>query len=301
MGGNVVGIDIGATNTRLAILNNEGEILERIRILSRMSDGESFFAEVGDLAANLADKSNARVVGIGTAGQIHKETGTYLPGLNPGAPWVGVPIQRIVQKKTGLPVLVDNDCKMSAYGELKVGCGQGLTDFVSLTLGTGIGGGIITNRQLVHGEKGLAGHLGHISIKPNGIKCYCGNVGCLENYVSGTAVERLATKVFDRKVNSKETFELAFKGNHKAQGVIRTTGLALGEGLAIMGNLLNPQAFILGGSIMEWHHLLKPSIYESFSRHVMADVKDTPILPSALGGDSGIIGAALYAWDNFQQ
>lgn len=293
----IIGIDIGATNTRIATINDLNEIVEIKRIPSRLKDGRPFFEHVAELAKAKVEENNVKAIGIGTAGQIHKKTGTYLSGLTPQAAWVGIPIKKIIQNKTGLPTFVDNDCKISAYGELKVGKGRDFSDFISLTLGTGIGGGIIINREIVHGEKGLAGHLGHISIYPDGPVCYCGNVGCLESYASGTAVGRLATKAFKRKIDSKETFQLASQGNKTALKVISQMGLALGRGLGIMGNMLNPQAFILGGSIMEWYDYIESYVREGFSNHAMHDIRNTPILQSSLGGDGGVIGAALFAKD----
>ena len=297
----IIGIDIGATNTRVAVLNTVGEIIERHRIPSEMAEGRPFFEKVGQLASKLAHKTGAQVVGVGSAGQIHKDAGCYLPGLYPDAPWVGIPLRDIIQEQTGLPVFVDNDCKISAYAELKVGQGQQISDFICLTLGTGIGGGIITNGQLVHGEHGLAGHLGHISIDPRGPLCPCGNTGCLELYVSGTAVGKRASEAFNRKVDSKEAFLLANAGDSKALEVVHSTGFALGRGLGAMANLLNPQRFILSGSILEWYDLLRPSIEEGFTKSVMSSLKHTPILQSTLGGDGGIIGAALYAWDQINR
>lgn len=297
----IIGIDIGATNTRVAILNTAGEIKERHRIPSKMEEGRPFFVRVAQLAADMAHKSRAQVIGVGSAGQIHKDTGCYLPGLYPEAPWVGIPLKEIIQAETGLPVFLDNDCKISAYAELKVGQGRQISDFISLTLGTGIGGGIITNGQLVHGEHGLAGHLGHISIDPNGPLCACGNTGCLELYASGTAVARRASESLKRTVDSKEAFQLAAAGDPAAAEVIHSTGHALGRGLGAMANLLNPQRFILSGSILEWYDLLKPSIQEGFTKNVMSSLKHTPILQSTLGGDGGIIGAALYAWDHINR
>lgn len=297
----IIGIDIGATNTRVAVLNTVGEIIERHRIPSEMAEGRPFFEKVGQLASKLAHKTGAQVVGVGSAGQIHKGTGCYLPGLYPDAPWVGIPLRDIIQGQTGLPVFVDNDCKISAYAELKVGQGQQVSDFICLTLGTGIGGGIIANGQLVHGEHGIAGHLGHISIDPRGPLCPCGNTGCLELYVSGTAVGKRASEAFNRKVDSKEAFLLANAGDSKALEVVHSTGFALGRGLGAMANLLNPQRFILSGSILEWYDLLRPSIEEGFTKSVMSSLKHTPILQSTLGGDGGIIGAALYAWDQIKR
>ncbi|HKM43000.1 MAG TPA: ROK family protein, partial [Limnochordia bacterium] len=116
----MIGIDIGATNTRLAILNYRGEVQGKERIPSRMSDGKPFFDHVADLAAKMANRSKARVVGVGTAGQIDRNSGAYLPGLAPHQPWVGIPLKSIIEEKTGLPTFVDNDCKISAYAELKV-------------------------------------------------------------------------------------------------------------------------------------------------------------------------------------
>lgn len=293
----LLGIDIGATNTRIAVVTTAGEIVESEHLPSRMADGRSFFEQVGEKANVLGEKYTAKAVGVGSAGQLDKDTGTYLPGLYPDAPWVGVPLRDIIASATNLPTFVDNDCKISAYAELVVGQGRGLTDFISLTLGTGVGGGIITNGELVHGAKGIAGHLGHITIEPKGPRCACGNVGCLELYACGTAVSRRATAALQKEISSPEVFQRAVQGDSNCQQVINEMATALGKGLGAMANILNPQAFILGGSIMEWYPLLEKHLREAFTQHVMTELEDTPILQSQLEGRGGVIGAALYAWN----
>lgn len=298
MADHILGIDIGATNTRIAIVTSSGEIIASERLPSRMAAGRSFFEAVGARARQLGTKFSAQAVGVGSAGQIDRKSGSYLPGLYPEAPWVGVPLREIIQTSTGLPTFVDNDCKISAYAELKVGEGRGLTDFISLTLGTGLGGGIIANGQLIHGSKGVAGHIGHISIAPDGPACPCGNLGCLELYASGTAVARRASLLLEEKITSPEVFKRASLGDRKCLKVINEMATALGKGLGAMANLLNPQVFILGGSILEWYPLLKGSLFDSFGQNVMDELKNTPILHSKLEGQGGVIGAALYAWDH---
>src|SRR5699024_9651896 len=133
-----------------------------------------------------------------------------------------------------------NDCKVSAYGELKVGLGQGIRDFICLTLGTGLGGGIISNGQLIHGAQGVAGHVGHLSINPTGPSCACGNRGCLELYVSGTAIGRKASQLFQQDISSPEVFQLASAGNKTALDVVNDAASSLGHGLGALANLLNP-------------------------------------------------------------
>lgn len=297
----VLGIDIGATNTRIAVVDAEGNIVESQHLPSRMADGAPFFAEVGAQAQALGRDYHVVAVGAGTAGQIHKDTGTYLPGLYPQAPWVGVPLRDILAGSTGLPAFVDNDCKISAYAELKLGAGRGYTDFISLTLGTGLGGGIIANGQLVHGSKGIAGHVGHISIDPEGPPCTCGNRGCLELYASGTAVGRMGTEAYGENITSPEVFRRAAAGDKKAVAVLEKMATALGQGLGTMANLFNPQLFILGGSIMQWYPLLEDTIRSSFNRNAMTELQSTPIVPSPLEGRGGVIGAALYALDQLEQ
>lgn len=293
----LIGIDIGATNTRVAVVNSRGQIITTTRFPSQMSLGEPFFQEVSKVATQLTKEHHAVAVGVGSAGQIDQKTGSYLPGLYPNAPWVGIPLQDLIATATGLPTFVDNDCKISAYAELKVGLGQGIQDFVSLTLGTGLGGGIISNGQLIHGANGVAGHVGHLSLDPLGPPCACGNRGCLELYVSGTAIAKQASQAFQEELSSPEVFQRATQGDQTAEKIIKNAGEALGRGLGSLANLLNPQRFILGGSILEWYSLLESSIQASFQASAMNGLQDTPIFCSQLGGNGGIIGAALFAWD----
>lgn len=292
-----VGIDIGATNTRVAIVNAQGKILKIKRFASVMAEGESFFQEVGTTAQQIAEEYGASAIGVGSAGQIERKTGVYLPGLYPDAPWVGIPLKDLIAEITGLPTFVDNDCKISAYAELKIGQGQGIGDFVSLTLGTGLGGGIISNGQLVHGAKGVAGHVGHLSVNPEGIPCLCGNRGCLELYVSGTAIAKEASKVFERQISSPQVFQMASEGNLLATAVVNNAAEYLGRGLGVLANLLNPELFILGGGILEWYTLMEETVNQSFQASCMKGLQTTSILTSKLGGNGGIIGAALYARD----
>ncbi|NMB02178.1 MAG: ROK family protein [Firmicutes bacterium] len=293
----LLGIDIGATNTRIAVVDTHGNIITSSHLPSHMAAGRSFFENVGQRAKELANKHDVRAIGVGSAGQLDRKTGTYLPGLYPDAAWTGVPLQEIIQQATNRPTVVDNDCKISAYAELKVGRGQGLEDFVSLTIGTGIGGGVIANGEIVHGEKGVAGHVGHISVEPGGLLCACGNRGCLELYASGTAVAKRATTLLQEEVTSPEVFKRASLGDKVCLGVIDEMAIALGRGLGAMANMLNPEVFILGGSILEWYPLLEKTLVHSFTQNVMKGLKNTPILRSELEGRGGVIGAALYAWD----
>lgn len=293
----LIGTDIGATNTRIAVVNPAGEIITIQRLPSQMALGQPFFQKVGQVVASLAKAYGAVTVGVASAGQIDRETGSYLPGLYPTAPWVGIPLKKIMATTTGLPTFVDNDCKISAYAELKIGQGQGIKDFISLTLGTGLGGGIISNGQLIHGIHGVAGHVGHLSLDHHGPQCACGNRGCLELYVSGTAIAKQGSLVFQKELSSPEVFQRAANGDKLALQILQDAGYALGRGLGAMANLLNPQLFILGGGILEWYPLLEPSVQASFQASAMNGLKDTPIVRSQLGGEGGVIGAALYAWD----
>lgn len=297
MATHVLGIDIGATNTRIAVVDLDGTILKTEQLGSQMALGEPFFEEIAQRAAVLAKAHQAKAVGVGSAGQIDKISGRYLPGLYPNAAWVGVPLKKIIGHATSLPTFVDNDCKIAAYAELKVGQGQGRSDFISLTLGTGLGGGIIANGQLIQGQQGVAGHVGHITIDPQGPKCLCGKSGCLELYASGTAIARRGQEVFGDTITSPEVFQLAAQGNEKAHLVVDEMAEALGRGLGTMANMLNPEVFILGGSILEWYPLLEPNVLKSFQASSMAGLQNTPILRSTLEGQGGVIGAALYAWD----
>jgi len=292
-----LGIDIGATNARVALIDEYGRVHDRRAFaLDRAPDAPPL-ADVTAVAAEVARGGKPIGVGIGSAGQVDQLTGTYLAGVRPDSTKVGFPLRRHFEAALGLPTVIDIDSKAAAYGELRLGRGRGLHDFVCITLGTGIGAGIVADGKLVHGRNGFAGHLGHISIDANGPLCTCGNHGCLELYFSGTAIGRRATGLLGRPITSEEAFAAARDGDAKLRGLIAAAARDFGRGLAIAGHLLNPEAFVISGSMVEWHAIFFDDALAGFRASTMACFRDTPLVVAELGEDSGLIGAGLMALD----
>jgi glucokinase len=292
-----MGMDIGATNARVALVDDKGHLTERSQFVLDPSPDAPPLADVTAAAVKLALDAGPAAVGIGTAGQIDQLTGTFLPGVRPDSSRVGFPLRRHFEETLGLPTVVDIDSKAAAYGELQVGRGRGMKNFVCITLGTGLGAGIVAGGRLVHGRNGFAGHAGHISIDGDGPLCTCGNHGCLELYFSGTAIGRRASERFGRRVTSEEAFGAASGGDAAFLEVIHAAARDLGRGLAIVGHLLNPEAFIFSGSMVEWHPLFFADMLEAYRDSTMACFRDMPMLIAELGEDAGLIGAGLLAID----
>lgn len=197
-----------------------------------------------------------------------------------------------------VPFWVENDANMAAYGEWKAGSGKGMTSMVLLTIGTGIGGGVILDRELWQGSCGFAGEIGHIVVNPDGLKCKCGIQGCLETEASATAIIRNYRDLqkTDEDISAEEVYQRAHRGDERARQSFERAGYFLGIGLGIIINFLNPEKIILGGGVMTaGEFLLRPTIEEARRRSYRASFACCSIEKALLGNDAGLIGAACWA------
>jgi glucokinase len=313
----LIGVDLGGTTTKIAFFNFYGEILHKWEIPTDVSnEGKHITTDIAKAIDGKLDelgraKSNVLGIGIGAPGPVNLNTGGIYEAVNLG--WGNeYPLQDLLELETSLPVVVDNDANCAALGEMWKGAGNGAKDIVCVTLGTGVGGGVITNGDIVHGKSGAAGEIGHItSIAEGGAPCNCGKSGCLETIASATGIVRLAVKELKKvdaqgalsvifrqagQVTAKDIFDAAREGDEIASKVIEDVSFHLGLALANIANILNPEKIVLGGGVSKAGSVLLDPIKERFLQYSFPRVaKSTEISLATLGNDAGVIGAAWIA------
>ena len=317
MANKIIGIDLGGTSIKFGILTLEGEVQDKWAIPTNiLSDGKHIVPDIIEsinhrLNLYNLDKSDFIGIGMGTPGTVDIEAATVRGAFNLN--WadvqeVGAPISEGV----GLPFILDNDANVAALGERWVGAGENQPDVVFITLGTGVGGGIVADGNLIHGVVGAAGEIGHIVVEPHdGFACTCGNHGCLETVTSATGVVRLARKFAEEyegssqikasidngdEVTSKDIFIAAEAGDAFALSVVDKFAYYLGFACANLGSTLNPAAIVIGGGVSAAGEFLRSKVETYFQKYSFSTVRDsTKIILAELGNDAGIIGAASLA------
>ena len=295
----VVGVDVGGTNIKLGVVGPSGKVIvrnsfatkpfafSRIKLITALARE----IEASIITAGLTKKQIAGV-GIGLPGLVDFEKGyvRFLPNI-PG--WRGVHLKSILQKKIHLPVFVDNDVKMITLAESKFGAGKGVRNLVCLTLGTGVGSGLILNGQLYRGEGNAAGELGHMPLNEHGPKCNCGGIGCFETYVGNRPLFALASRMMGKPgMTTQSMYALAKKGNKKALLFWKKASEHIGNGLVGIVNLLNPRLIIIGGGVSNNERFLFKTITETIRRRAMSlQGSAFKIKRAQFKDDAGIIGA----------
>ena len=291
-----VGVDLGGTNLRAAAIDRSGRILDKIAGSTDLAGGRD--AVIGDIVENivtLRDRSVGRLagVGVGVPGFIMMEKG-YIVGSNNLPALENFPVRDEIERRLGTPVILENDANAAALGEKWMGAGRGVNDLVLLTLGTGIGGGIISHGRILHGQVGMAGELGHITVMPEGNPCGCGNRGCLEKHASATYIQTMASILrLGDQLTAKQVYELAAGGNERAIQIFVQMGRALGIALASLINIFNfPLYLLTGGPLPAWDLFAPPMMEEVRERSFTFRHSSTRIEKATLGGDAGLYGAA---------
>ena len=314
----VIGVDIGGTNTVFGIVDARGQVIASDSIKTRKhTKFDDYVEDLHDGIQHLIEKNEAedKIQGIG----IGAPNGNYYTGeiLNPpNLPWEGTvfPLAEKVSKAFGgLPVAVTNDANAAALGEMTYGAARGMRDFIMITLGTGVGSGIVVNGQLVYGHDGFAGELGHMIVKRNnGRMCGCGRTGCLESYCSATGVARTAREFLEVRtepstlrnlqiedITSKDVYDAAIAGDKLAKEIFNYTGTILGQAFADMVTFSSPQAIILFGGLAKSGDLLMKPIQDAFDKSILNIFKGkTKILLSELKeSDAAVLGASALGWE----
>lgn len=292
-----IGVDLGGTNLRAAAISPSGEVLSKISGVAQLSQGRAtVLADMVQAIVKLREQCGANQlagVGIGVPGFIILEKGMIV-GSNNLPDFEGIPIRDEIEQLLGAPVILENDANAAAMGEQWIGAGRGVQDLVLLTLGTGIGGGIISRGKVLHGYVGMAGELGHMTVVPNGNPCGCGNQGCLEKHASATAIAGMA-RLLHLGVNptAADVYELALAGNEKAKVVFEIMGEALGIAVAMLVNIFNFPLYLLsGGPLPAWDFFAPRMFAEVKRRSFTYRNTETRIEKATLGNEAGLFGAA---------
>lgn len=312
----VIGLDLGGTNSVFGVVDSKGEIIATTSIKTQAYPSvDQYIMEsvkaIKQIAEQVGGMEKIRAMGIGApCGNYYKGTIEHAANLV----WAKgiVPLANMFVNELGIPVVVTNDAKAAAMGEMKYGVAVGMNNFVELTLGTGVGSGIVANGQLIYGFDGFAGELGHMIVEPDGRPCGCGRKGCLETYCSATGVVRTAIAMLEEspeatslrdiatdKLTSYEVYKAAMAGDAMAQEVFKQTGRRIGIACANIATFLSPEAFIFFGGLAQAGELLLRPIEEAYNENVLSLYKGKArFLMSGLdGAKAAILGASAIAWD----
>ena len=292
-----IGVDLGGTNLRAAAIDSQGKMLDKIAGNTALQAGrdavlDDMVQSIEKLRATLG-AHNLKGVGIGLPGFILIDKGIIV-GSNNMPEFENYPVRDEIEKRLGAKVILENDANAAAMGEQWMGAGRNVDDLVLLTLGTGIGGGIIIGGRVLHGQLGMAGELGHLTVVPNGNPCGCGNRGCVEKHASATAISAMARLIgLGHDLSSEDVYKLAVEGNDLSRTIFRSMGEALGVALANLINIFNFPLYLLsGGPLPAWDYFAPAMLEEVSRRSFTYRHSSTRIEKATLGNEAGLYGAA---------
>lgn len=311
----VIGIDLGGTNTVFGVVDARGNVVVSASIKTATHNEVDNY--LNDLVVGLnmlieqvGGKEMIKGIGVGAP------NGNYFTGsieFAPNLPWKGkIPLAQMIEDKIGIPVALTNDANAAAIGEMTYGAARGMKDFIVITLGTGVGSGIVVNGNLVYGHDGFAGELGHMIVRRNGRMCGCGRQGCLETYTSATGVARTAREYLSirsdesslraieaDKITSKDVYDAAVNGDPMALEIFEATGAILGEAFADFVTFSSPEAIILFGGLTKSGDLLMNPIKHHMEKNILNIYKGkTKLLFSQLKeSDAAVLGASALGWE----
>ncbi|MCW2760021.1 MAG: glkA 1 [Marmoricola sp.] len=307
-----VGVDVGGTKISAGLVDEHGDLIARDRRVSPATDPAEIVHTIGELVRSLVGSREVEAVGVCAAGFVDKQRATVV--FAPNLAWRDEPLKERLQKELDLPVVVENDANAAAWGEFTFGAGEDVEDLLLLTIGTGVGGGVVIDGELVRGGFGFGGEVGHIQMVPGGVKCGCGNLGCLESYGSGTALVRMtrehaesnpeaAHDLVERaggdigRITGPLITQAAQAGDPFAIERIAELGDWIGQGVATLTAVLDPNVVVIGGGVSEAGDLLLDPIRASFESHVTVR-SHRPLLEvrqARLGNAGGVVGVADLA------
>jgi glucokinase len=330
-----IGVDLGGTNLRIAAVDSDGVLLEKVTLGTQVRKGRDFvIGEMTDAIKALNTKYSSKMqlegVGIGVPGIIDKRTGMLRESPNlPG--WDDYPVRDEIERLLATPVVLENDANVAAFGEGWLGAARGYNEVCMITLGTGVGGGIVIGGKVWQGMNGMAGEVGHVTVDPGGYPCKCGNIGCAEQYASATAVMKMAREEIESgnapemeklsqgpnvEFNARAIFNLALQGDAAAQRVYDRVGWALGVLIADLVNIMNLRMYVIGGGVSNGWQAFAPKMFDELKKRSMVyaatappdefiglgasakvDAKQPPpyrtvVTRALLGSDAGLYGAA---------
>ncbi len=310
--GLTIGVDVGGTKVAVGVVDEAGTIIAQTRRPTPSTSPDDVEHTIADLVSELRLSHEVEAVGIGAAGFIDADRSTVL--FAPNLAWRDEPLRDEVAKLIGLPVVVENDANAAAWGEYRFGAGRGVDHMVCVTVGTGIGGGIVLSGELYRGRYGIGAEFGHMQMVPNGRRCGCGQRGCWEQYCSGRALLHEAREIADVQkpwgrrllelgdghpegIEAPEVTAAAHEGDSAALACFEEVGMWLGVGLAALAALLDPEVFVVGGGVADAGELLLGPARQVFAERVTGGTHRplAEIRHAALANTAGIVGAADLA------
>ncbi|HLQ72432.1 MAG TPA: ROK family glucokinase [Bacillota bacterium] len=312
MSESIIGVDVGGTTIKIGFLSENGDILAKCEIPTNKTNNGS--AILTDMWKTISDemyhldikKDDIIGIGVGVPGFVNSEKGIVDEAVNIG--WKNVKIRDELRSLSDLPVCVANDANTAVLGENWLGAGNQAKNVLAITLGTGVGGGIIVNGELVNGENGTAGEIGHSTVKINGLPCNCGKKGCLETIASATGIVKQAEVAINNNpsselatyynehgdISAKDVFDMAKNGNKLCKEIIHYTMDILGFSLANIATVLNPSKILIGGGVSKAGDILIEGLKDSFQNYALPRTNDVCTIKLAeLGNDAGMTGAAF--------
>lgn len=311
MGKYIFGVDVGGTTVKMGLFDRDGMVVDKWEITTRTENGgEHILPDIADsINSKIAEKQYLKedVLGIGIAvpGPVNG-LGIVSKAVNLG--WKETHVKEIMERLCGVPAEVGNDANVAALGEMWKGGGQGYSSLVLVTLGTGIGGGVIADGRLITGAWGAGGEIGHMHVMDGEEEaCNCGCKGCLEQYGSATGIVRLAKRILDKteepsvlrgaEITAKAVFDAVKEKDPVAQEIAGEFGEILGKGFAMIASVLNPAAFVIGGGVSKAGEVLFDYIRPPFEKYVFSGCVDARFVLATLGNDAGIYGSAKLVLD----
>lgn len=305
-----VGVDVGGTKIAVGVVDEQGTILEKVREPSPREDEESLERAIRALVEELATRHDFVAVGVGAPGFVSADQRSVY--FTPNLPWRDEPVAQMLERHLDRPVILENDGNAAAWAEYVFGAGQGVPDQLMITLGTGVGGGVILGGEIYRGGHGVAAEVGHLTVVRDGVECPCGRRGCLEQYASGSALTRMARTAAAGErapnllelaggdpdaVTGKMVTDLAKQGYREGLDLLEDLAAFLAAGIGSLVAVLDPTVVLLGGGVSEAGHLvLQPTAAELEKELTGAGHRPGPELRiAALGNDAGLIGAADVA------
>jgi glucokinase len=291
---NVIGVDVGGTKILAGLVSRDGTVLAHREHVTPVASEEDLLDGLEAAVRELDD--GVAAVGFGIPSQIDQRDGVALGSVN--VPLRGVPFRKKMVERLGLPVGMDNDANAAAIAEWIVGAGRGTTDMLMLTLGTGVGGGLILGGKPYRGWFGAGAEIGHMVIVHDGVRCRCGGHGHLESYVSGKAADELAREAFGPAADAHRLVRLANEGDAQAVELLRGIGEKLGSGIASLVNIFNPEVVVIGGGFAAAGHFLFDPAQAIADREVLVSIRESyRVVRAQLGTLAGMIGAAMVAFE----
>ena len=299
-----IGVDLGGTNLRVAAVSVPGEILEKVTLGTKLALGrdhviDEMCSAIQRLSGRYKATGEFLGAGIGVPGLIDLQTGMMRKAANlPG--WENYPARAEIERRLGARVILENDARVAAFGEQWLGAARGVANMAVLTLGTGIGGGIVLGGKIWHGMNGMAGEFGHVTVEPQGYPCGCGNRGCAERYASASALVRMAREAVaggqapslagaasaDAEFGAKSIYNLAIQGDEPARRIFRSFGRYLGILLADLVNVLNLEMYVIGGGASSAWDAFAPTMFEELRQRSIVYAATAPSDP--LGGNPSV-------------